>query len=85
MEITKLNLGHNKGTANVVNNNYYDRLEVESLKEELLQKELLIADLTETIQKKGKLTDMVEDIHTAILECGVKFERENSKDQLNLF
>jgi len=85
MEIEKLDLGHNKGTAHVINNNYYDTLEVESLKEDLLQKEILIADLTETIQKKGKLTDMVEDMHIAIMECGVKLEKENSQDQLNLF
>jgi len=85
MEIVKLDLGRNKGTANVVNNNYYDTLEVETLKEDLLQKELLIADLTETIQKKGKLTDMIEDMHTAIMECGVILEKENSKDQLSLF
>ena len=67
------------------NNNYYDTLEVAFLKEDLLQKEILIADLTETIQKKDKLTDMIEDLHSAIMECGVKLEKENPKDQLNLF
>ncbi len=85
MKIVKLDLAGNKGIASVIHNNFYDTLEVKSLKKELLQKEFLIADLTETIKKKGKLTDMIEDIHTAIMECGVILERENSKDQLNLF
>lgn len=69
MEIRKLNLDKNKGTANITNNYYVNDV----------AKDLIIENLTEQLKSKVELIGMITEIYNCMV-C----EKEN-KNQLDLF